>query len=107
MGTIVRASCCKCGFEKEVFFGGGMSDFTTKCRVPAIETKTGKFVVKNYFKKVQLEGDFVFYDEPRMYEGNIEDGAEKWGEVSLKFKNNLCPYCRTFTLNFESIGLYD
>lgn len=105
MGSILKANCDKCGFEKEVWFGAGMKDFTTICNVPAITKKTGRLGVKNILKEHM--GDYTFYSDPTMYEGELGDDAHQWGEVMLKRENNLCPRCKNFTMVFEDNGCFD
>lgn len=108
---MLKAKCNKCGFEKEFYYGGGMRDFMTVCNVPAIDNKTGKFVIKNFFKKDKLK-DIVFYNEHTMYHGRINknnniNNSHEWGEILLKKSNNLCPTCRLYSMDFEFCGCFD
>ena len=108
MGSILKASCKKCTFKKEFDFGAGMMDFKTNCSVPAINKSTGEFLVKNYFNKDELPRNIVFYNDPGMYEGELERyKTHQWQDVNLKHKNNLCPVCKTYSLSFTEMGLFD
>ena len=107
MGSLLKAICSECDFEKEFMLGGGMLDFTTMCNVPAFNKKTKKFVVKNYFEKDELKGEIVFYNDPTMFKRKDFDRTHQWGEVLLNAKNNFCPKCRSFTLDFECFGNFD
>ncbi len=106
MGQIINAICKNCGFQKEFFFGAGMSDFKENCAVPAINKETEEFVIENYFTKSKSDL-FVFYNHSDMYKGSINDGNHMWGNVYIKEKHNFCPKCKLFKLNFECFGLFD
>jgi len=60
MESIVNANCTHCGFEKEFYFGAGMMNFETTCNVPAIDKKTGEFVIKNILEREKQQADFLF-----------------------------------------------
>ena len=104
---MIRATCKICGFEKEFLFGAGMSDFEAICNVPAINKKTGKFIIKNIYEIDQLSSNIIFYNQPEMYSGSMEEGAHQWREVFIKEKNNLCHKCLTYSLDFDVYGNYD
>jgi len=106
MGQIIMAVCENCGFKKEFLFGAGMRDFTRVCSVPAIDKETGEFVVSNYFRK-RKSVKLVFYNQKEMSKSSSAEGHHSWGQVVINEKFNLCPYCKSFTLRFESIGLFD
>lgn len=107
MGQILNAKCNKCGYHKEIFFGAGMMDFQTVCKVPALNTKTGRLVVKNFYKIDKQSIDITFYCEPEMYQGELGDEGHEWGDIFLSSTNNLCPKCNAFTMDFEDYGHFD
>lgn len=107
MGQILNAVCNKCGFQKEIIFGAGMMDFQTVCNVPALNAKTGKLVIKNFFKIDKNSIDFTFYSEPTMYKGKIKNDALEWDGIYLSHQNNLCPKCQGYTMEFISCGNFD
>ncbi len=108
MGSILKASCQKCKFSREFDFGAGMMDFTTNCSAPGINKATGGFVVENYFSKDNLPKDIKFYNDPNMYQGELDEHKTlQWQEVYLKHKDNLCPVCRSYSLSFIETGLFD
>jgi len=105
MGSILMANCQKCGYEKEVWFGAGIKDFSTICNVPAITKKSGRLGVKNILK--EHKDECAFYSDPLMYEGELGDDAHQWGEIWLKRENNLCPRCNNYTMVFKNNGRFD
>lgn len=108
MGSKLRAICYQCKFEDEVYFGGGMRNFMEECDVPAINTKTGKFVVANIFNKKKLDKDLVFYNDKKMYKGKLDkSSAHEWGDIYLSYDNNLCPGCKNYSMKFELELLFD
>lgn len=107
MGELLNAKCDHCCFQQQFSFGAGMEDHLTRFSVPAIDKHTGEFVVKNYFEKDTFNGQFVFYNEPEMYEGDIARNFVKWGEIKLKRTDNLCPNCLRLKMSFEFAGCFD
>jgi hypothetical protein len=107
MGIILSAFCEKCGFEKEVWFGAGMDNFMTVCNVPALNKKSGRFVIKNILKKGNSSRDFNFYNESGMFQGTIENDDLQWDDVILKESGNLCPNCKLFSMKFFQNGCFD
>lgn len=107
MGQIVVAQCNNCGFRQEFRFGAGWADGSTNCSVPAIDNHTGAFVVKNYLKRRTLNGRFRFYNEPGMFEGELEWPFLESGDVVLAQTGNLCPHCKQFKLLFDPIVWFD
>ena len=107
MGEILNAKCDQCGFQQQFRFGAGMGDHLTQCSVPAIDKQTGDFVVENYFKKDSFNGQFMFYNEPEMYHGEVDRKYIQWKEVKLKRTDNLCPNCLRFKMSFASGICFD
>jgi len=107
MGTILNAYCEECGFENEVWYGAGMADYGTVCNVPAIDNKSGKFVIRNILAEDKLKDDLSFYNDPVMFNGKIKNEELQWGEIYLKADKNLCPKCKSFTMQFIQTGNFD
>lgn len=108
MGTILKAVCTACNFNKQLFTGGGMHNFTTYHGLPAINLKTKKLVVENYMKKEELKGKVIFYNEAGMSESSGELTAnEDDTDVGLYTEKNKCPACGKYTMNFEFAGVWD
>jgi hypothetical protein len=107
MGQILEAKCAKCGFKKEVLFGGGMMGGGTICNFPAINKKTGKMVVRNYYKAPKPDQNIIFYDDPVMYKGEISSEDYSWDDLGLKKDGNLCPVCKEFQLSFNGNMCFD
>lgn len=107
MGKILLAVCEKCSFDRQFGFGSGREDFGTVCYVPAINIKTGEFKSENYLDKKLLNGEYVFYNEPKMYNGEKELSDHQLGDILLKAKNNFCPQCRNYSLEFKNYAIAD
>jgi hypothetical protein len=107
MGVTLIATCDQCGFMKAILFGCGMDDGDSVCRVPAINIKTGKFIVKNIRDPKVLKLPYRFYNDKRMFQGEITDDDFESNGITLKYYENLCPNCKTFTLNFQKDLPYD
>jgi hypothetical protein len=107
MGNLIEATCSNCEFSREFSFGAGMADHTYNCSVPAIYKDTGKFTVKNYYKKASLTETIIFYDDPSMYSGEIIDQSLEMGKIALNPTNNFCPRCKHFSMNFEIVADFD
>jgi len=106
MGSILKASCKKCGFEKtDIFYGGGIMNFMKICNVPAYNSKTKRFSVKNIFKE---HGEhIIFYNDNRMFKGKLGRNPHQWGDIFLKQRNNFCPSCKEYTLTFKATACFD
>jgi hypothetical protein len=107
MGTMIKAKCKHCGFEKKFSFGAGMMDFKTNCAVPAINRETSGFVVLNFFDVGQDQDNYVFYNDPIMNLHSTGKKSIQWGDVYLGKAENLCPSCKTYNLDFEETGRFD
>lgn len=107
MGQILKAVCKNCYFEEEVWFGGGMLNFETECNVPAINNTTGEFEIMNIFNKDLFDGNYTFYNDPSMFKGKITIDSPQWYDIYLCPTKNLCPKCKSFKMNFESVGFFD
>ena len=108
MGSILMANCTKCGFNKKLFFGGGMSNFKENCSVPVYNSKANNILVKNILSSEEtIDGD-VFYNNPQMFEGDIRDDIDlQWDKVFLKRTGNFCPSCWEYSLVFMDVGCFD
>lgn len=107
MGVFIKAKCQDCNWEREFLFGAGMNDFMHSCDVPAINKKTGKFVVKDILDGSVDSNKYVFYNDPKMNVNPIGKDFIQWGEVFLQRTENYCPSCKSFGLSFEDFGSFD
>jgi len=107
MGVLIKAKCEYCGFEREFQFGVGMMDFMTKCIVPAVDNRTGEFVIGDIYSGLPTESHVTFYNDPRMYWNPLTDDYIQWNDVYLSRTENFCPACHFYKLNFEEVGCFD
>lgn len=103
---LLKAKCELCGFCATANFGGGMIDFMKVCHVPAIDKRTGSFVVKNLFDKKNSK-HHSFYNEAPMNSGILKSSKLQWMHVQLKATNNYCPECKAFAMSFIQAGYFD
>jgi hypothetical protein len=110
MGQILIAYCEKCGFKKEkIYFGGGMANHKTVCHVPAIDRNTNQLIVENYYNKENLGDNILFYTEQELFNSKAIEhiGSWKWGDISLKIKENKCPAFNNYSMTFMPTGSFD
>ena len=126
MGNLLKAKCA-CGAEyNNIPFGGVKSNFKTVCLIPAIHKETGKLEVVNYYehvpktvkknflqrwfgKSLQLPNpQYIFYNDQQLQTVEPEKYRNiGFGDVTLNNKQNFCPDCKCFTLDFEIVAYTD
>ena len=106
MGTIIKAKCTHCNFEKDFSFGGNMMDFTTNNPVPAIHKGSGKFRNVNYYRTQEQE-NYWYYFDAKLKGANKDGSTFQNFDFLLNEKDNYCPECKKFTLNFGLIAFID
>lgn len=105
MGTILKAEC-NCGFINEkISFGAGMEDEGI-CNVPALRNGSSNIEMKNIRKKESFP-NYIFYTEKIFNESDGKDDYYDAWELKLKKKNNLCPKCQKYEMEFVYVGEYD
>jgi len=130
MGVIIKPYC-NCGFTtKEIYLGGGMDTFESKCIIPFYCIDCKKIYSKNIFYKIKgsytinhnikctnCNSQLIMYGyihefdsrEPQ-FEG-IDDTIEWNPNITTTYylnRNNLyCPICEKNELVFEELGLWD
>lgn len=105
MGTILKVNC-NCGYKNEkIYFGAGMEDEGI-CNVPALENGSSKIEMKNIRKKERFP-NYIFYTENILNESDGKDDYYNAWEFKLKKKNNLCPRCKNYEMEFIYVGEYD
>ncbi len=100
MGNIIASKCRLCDFENEFRFGGNRFDFKTNCPVPAINIETGEFVNINY-KELEKDSAYLFYSDEKLKDINNNSNTINDFDLKLSSKNNYCPNCKNFTLDFN------
>tara|TARA_B100000315_G_C14547437_1_gene573961 strand:+ start:544 stop:900 length:357 start_codon:yes stop_codon:yes gene_type:complete len=118
MGSIVNA-VCKCGYEKELFIGGGMSNFETVCHFPSYCQNCNDLVQTNLYEKTvkcpQCKSEkVVAYDQKELISKLgmkvvcCWNTFEELGRViALTNGNYLCPSCSNNRLKFYKAGNWD
>lgn len=104
MGTLLRAECC-CGFINDrIFFGASMEEDGV-CYVPALKNGESNIEMIN-IRKDNNHLRYIFYTDNFFYQGNLEQYHNAW-ELKLSKKNNLCPKCKNYEMEFIYRGEYD
>lgn len=102
MGSFINAYCTTCEFRQQgIMFGGGFGGKPPL--VPAIRKDNGEFVISDQLDDAGL----TFYHDASMYQGEITGHGIQHHDIMLNPKNNLCPACGNYTLQFEDIGNWD
>ncbi len=116
MGSIIHASC-QCGYEKTMFLGGGMANFTTYCGFPCFCEKCRLLFDANLFVRVRCpecgQAAAIPYDDSRIclrrgdivFSWNVSDQFDR--ELILTDGDYLCPKCEGYTLTFADVGNWD
>jgi hypothetical protein len=117
-GAIVSASC-PCGYHRErMNLFGGLTNFRTACRFPALCRSTRAIALGNLLDPAAGAGDcpasdMVFYNDPSLvpeHPGpalvfwNLPDGR---GVAALFQGGYVCPACGRRTLTFRHDGFWD
>jgi hypothetical protein len=101
MGMILTGRCKSCGFKTEFSFGGDKKNCTTVCMLPAIDKETGEFVELNYYDFQNLESKYLFYNDEKLKTNDLESNFQfRSFEVLINQRDNFCPKCQTYGLNF-------
>ena len=116
MGSIIQASC-KCGFQKEMYLGGGMENFTTHCSFPYYCQDCGKLFEGNMLDKnvkcEECESENVLpYNNERVCKSK---GGEVFSwyvdelgdDIILPYGDYLCPACGNYSMTFSPYGCWD
>lgn len=117
-GDIVSASC-PCGYSRQrMNLFGGLTNFRTTCRFPALCRSTRAIALGNLLDPAAGAGDcpapdMTFYTDPSLapeHPGrpvavwNLPDGR---GTVALFEGGYVCPACGRRTLTFRHEGFWD
>ncbi len=98
---ILLGDCKSCDFEKEFSFGGNRSNYKTVCMLPAVDKETGEFVELNYYDYQNSESKYLFYNDKKLKTNDLESNHKfKSFDVEINQRDNFCPKCKTFGLNF-------
>ena len=122
MGEILEA-VCPCGFNaKNLFVGGGMTNFETYCGAPALCNECGRLLVLNYLDSTsrcpECGKPVVFYNDPSLFSlptgenektptvlsRNVPGEPEPFALLDVEY---LCPACWKMRMRFVSSGFWD
>jgi len=117
-GAIVSASC-PCGYQRErMFLFGGLTNFRTVCRFPALCRSTGAIVLGNLLDPAAGAGDcpasdMAFYNDPSLAPEHPGPAVVSWnlpdgrGVAALFEGGYVCPVCGQRTLTFRHDGFWE
>ena len=101
MGKILTGECKNCNFKNEFSFGGDKRNGTTVCMLPAIDKETGEFVELNYYDSQNSESKYLFYNNEKLQTNDLVSNHRfKNYDVEINQRDNFCPKCKTYGLNF-------
>jgi len=108
MGMILEGRCKNCDFEKEFSFGGNKRNYTKVCMLPAIDKETGEFVELNYYDYKDSVSKYIFYNDEKLKSNDLNSNNKFQNfNVEINQKDNFCPKCKTYGLNFFLTYLTD
>ncbi|MBU4537768.1 MAG: hypothetical protein L6264_09070 [Weeksellaceae bacterium] len=106
MGTIIKASCT-CGYKtEELYYGAGMADHGSVCKVPALRNGSSGLEMVN-IKKKMFYPDYVFYNENILSGFPNNSRTIDFYPIKLHTEGNLCPACKDYTLSMADVGCFD
>ena len=106
MGQVVEAECQACNFTRKFKFGGNMLDFEYNCPVPVLNTKTGNFQNINYLKQKD-NPRYKFYSDIELKGENKGEETIQCFDLFLNVRDNYCPQCKQYKLDFYVFMLTD
>jgi hypothetical protein len=117
MGSIITARC-DCGYGEEMYLGGGMLDFTTRCTFPLFCANCKILFKGNLFEKrivcpeCKSEGAIPYDNDQlchrrgqKVFDWRLE--REIGRDPELTDGEYMCPKCGQFTMTFEDVGCWD
>ena len=112
MGSIIK-SCCSCGYEKSMFLGGGMADFTKNCNFP-IYCEDCRILFEDNLLGNQLQcpkckgTKATPYDKKCSRKGNpVFEWNIRGKSLVLTDGNYVCPKCGNHALTFIDESCWD
>ena len=119
MGSIVKAACLKCNYEKEVWIGGGRLDFDSTCLFPCLCRNCHGVVQANLMAPKPecpncSSSDIIPYDDPELIKPDVNEPITSWNvkneigrELLITNGKYYCPICKEFELKFHETGNWD
>jgi len=113
MGVIIKGQCPKCGYQtKNLYFGGGMSNFQFCCDYPVLNKTRKSIEMRNIIRKAEVleeEVHILFYDDINLSTNESDKTAHQitWCDYKLSADGNYCPNCSNFNLEFIVQGHWD
>jgi hypothetical protein len=115
MGYLLSAEC-QCGFQSEVPFGAGRSNFRTRCDFPSYCERCSSVVPVNLLAAEDCcpscgSRDTKRYDEPSLREASKGSSIASWNygqqELEITDAEYRCPSCDGLSLRFHVEVLID
>jgi len=112
MGSIIRAVCKSCGYEKELKLGGGKLDFHYYCAFPALNKTMKQIEERNIYQRDRDKKNpshILFYDDKTLIDKKSIRSKDhlQWGKYTLYDANYYCPKCKKFDVKFHFWGCFD
>ncbi len=110
MGSMIKGTCKNCGYEiKNLYFGGGFSNFSTYFDYPVLDKVEKVVKIKNIMDKdkiIKQNPNIVFYDNEALMEKDSQTGENyiEWDDFKLYDQGYLCPKCNHYCLGFFPLG---
>lgn len=100
MAQILKGECRICNYNTSFKYGGSRFDYQTNNPVPAYNKTTEELESVNY-KTEKDNPNYIFYTDNELKGKN--EGNNYFGnfDLSLNQKDNYCPNCKNFSLDFQ------
>lgn len=106
MGFIILSNCNNCNYKpNRISIGGGRMNHRTYNGAPAWNKETDEIEQVNLYDK--LEEKYIPYNNKKMFKKDRKVSLHQWGDCYYSSKNNFCPKCKTFNVDFKCGDLFD
>ncbi len=113
MGTLIKALCDNCHYEKNTRIGADMMAFDEYFLFPSLNKAMKRIEERNIYKRDREgknQSHIVFYDDDESLVIRESLGREvelESNEYHLSKGNYYCPECGKYTLRFHFNGIYE
>ncbi len=113
MGSIIKGTCRNCGYKtKDLYYGGGFSNFTTCCDYPTLDKVEKEIGMANIMDRetvLRENPNLVFYDNETLSDNKSrnQENFHEWGDYKVYSQGYFCPKCNKYSLGFDMRGCWD